>query len=166
MMKQLKKIIHAILLDKKQIKMKISDNNYSLLVQQIVKHEGEEQYAYNDSRGYVTIGIGRNIDRRCENGLSKDEIYYLLNNDLRACIAKIDSYIWYINSDEIRQGVLIELCFNMGLDNLLKFHDFLNFMQQKNYVGASQSLLDSAWSKEVQKTRVDDIIARLKNGIY
>ena len=133
---------------------------------QITKNEGIIEYAYQDDLGYWTIGIGRLIDKRKGGKLSIDEIYYLLNNDLNKCATELHGYVWFIIQDEVRQGVLIELCFNLGLTNLLKFTQFIGFMAGKDFYGASQDLKTTLWAKQVKQHRVDNICFRLEKGIY
>ena len=46
----------------------------SALLDLIKEHEGVVKHAYQDSRGYWTIGVGRLIDEKLKGGLSDDEI--------------------------------------------------------------------------------------------
>jgi lysozyme len=52
------------------------------LTAQLRYDEGVKEYAYTDSEGYLTIGVGRLIDRTKGGKLSEDEIDYLLDNDI------------------------------------------------------------------------------------
>ena len=45
------------------------------------RHEGLKIFPYHCSQNKLTLGIGRNLE---DNGISKDEAYYLLNNDIEA----------------------------------------------------------------------------------
>jgi lysozyme len=58
------------------------------LIDLLVKHEGIRNKPYEDSVGVLTIGVGRNLD---DVGLSHDEIYYLLKNDIRRCEKELDN---------------------------------------------------------------------------
>ena len=49
------------------------------LIEMIKHHEGVVPHAYKDSRGYLTIGVGRLIDEELGGGLSDDEIDYLVD---------------------------------------------------------------------------------------
>ena len=140
--------------------------NQQSLIEQLIDHEGEEEFAYQDTKTYWTIGCGRNIDKRCGKGLSKEEISYLLSNDITDVTNELHPFPWFLNQDEVRKGILIELCFNMGLDGLLQFHQFIKSMMARDYDLANQNLLDSKWSKEVQPKRVTDISYRLTKGKY
>ena len=59
----------------------------------LIKHEGYQKKAYEDSVGVVSIGVGRNLD---DLGLSDEEIMYLLNNDIIRCDKElINCFPWY-----------------------------------------------------------------------
>ncbi len=139
----------------------------SKLSDAIISHEGSERYAYQDSMGFTTVGIGRNIDKHGGNGLSMDEQLYLLNNDILRCRSELLRCDFYKNEiNAVRQDALVELCFNMGLSGLLKFVKMLSFFQEKNYKAATIELVDSKWAKQVSIDRVHDICFRIENGSY
>jgi GH24 family phage-related lysozyme (muramidase) len=52
------------------------------IVEVLRRHEGVRSHAYKCSAGYITIGVGRNIDQDGGLGLSDDEVDYLLSNDI------------------------------------------------------------------------------------
>lgn len=132
----------------------------------IILHEGVQESAYQDSLGFWTIGVGRLIDKRKGGKLSIDEINMLLNNDIAQCKSELSAHMWFANQDEVRQGVLIELCFNMGLTNLLKFQLMLKAILAKDYYAASTALINSEWAREVSRNRVLDLQFRLEKGRY
>lgn len=133
---------------------------------QITAHEDIKQSAYQDSLGYWTIGIGKLIDARKGGKLSLDEINYIFNNSLEDAYNDLKIYPWFNNLDEIRQGVLIELDFNIGLPNLLGFIMMIACIKNHDYVGASNQLRNSKWSSQVGIDRTNDLCYRLKNGQY
>ena len=53
------------------------------LKSQLLREEGAESCAYQDSLGFWTIGVGRLIDSRKGGGLSNEEIDFLLENDIK-----------------------------------------------------------------------------------
>ena len=141
-------------------------SNSQKLVSQIIEHEGLIPYAYEDSMGFLTIGVGRLIDKRRGGKLSLDEIQYLLNNDIQETTASIKHFRWYSNQDEVRQGVLVELAFNMGLPHLLGFSNMLAAISIKDYLLASKELVSSQWAKQVSTNRVQNLQHRLLTGTY
>ncbi len=138
----------------------------SKLIECIKKHEGCEQFGYIDSLGYLTISIGRCIDRRKGKGISPEEQIYLLKNDIADCKFELERYSWYLIQDDVRKCALIELVFNMGIGNLLKFKKFLAAMESKDYTLAHKELLDSRWAIQVKKERSKNIAYRIAYGTY
>lgn len=143
-----------------------SHDPMEMLISRIVEHEGIKKSAYKDSLGYWTIGCGRLIDEKKGAGLSIDEIFYLLKNDLVRCRAELTKYDWFAVQDDTRQGAIIELAFNLGISGLLGFKDTIDALKRKSYAEAVRCLKNSKWSTQVSKARVDDISWRLMNGRY
>lgn len=137
-----------------------------LLRQRLYLHEGVEKSAYKDSLGYWTIGCGRLIDARKNGGLSDVEINYLLTNDIQKSKNDLEPYTWYKKQDQVRKDVLVELCFNLGLPNLLGFKKMIGALDTTNYKLAVKELLDSKWATQIGTDRKNDIVYRLKNGMY
>jgi lysozyme len=132
----------------------------------LIEHEGIKRFAYQDTVGKLTIGIGRNIDDKGGKGLSTDECWYLLRNDIRDCRNELKDYDWYKGLDKVRSDAIVELCFNLGISGLLEFKDMLNALLLKQYTAAGSALKSSKWYGQVGKTRGDDLVFRIRNGQY
>lgn len=133
------------------------------LIDVLVRHEGLRNKPYEDTSGHLTIGVGRNLDTM---GLSDDEIYYLLKNDIRRCETELDnSFRWYKDLDQVRQEAMINLCFNLGITRLRKFKLALRAMEAKNYEDASENFLDSLWATQVGQRAVE-VAEIIKTGEY
>lgn len=119
----------------------------SKLKQQLFRQEGYRQFPYTDTTGHVTIGIGRNLTNV---GIRLDEAEYLLGNDLyfleKELIASCPAYE---QLDDIRQQVLLNMAFNMGISALMQFRVCLNCVSERNYKQAAAAMLDSEWAKQV-----------------
>lgn len=127
--------------------------NLTNLIDVLVRHEGLRNKPYEDTSGHLTIGVGRNLDSL---GLSDDEIYYLLKNDIRRCETELDnSFRWYKDLDQVRQEAMINLCFNLGITRLRKFKLALRAMEVKDYEDASDEFLDSLWATQVGQRAVE-----------
>jgi lysozyme len=50
--------------------------------EQLVRHEGLRLKPYRCTAGKLTIGVGRNLE---DKGISQQEAYELLENDIREC---------------------------------------------------------------------------------
>jgi lysozyme len=132
------------------------------LFDQVIRHEGKKNKPYLDTKGKLTIGVGRNLTDR---GLSDDEIMFLLTNDLMDCAADLHmAFDWFESLDEVRTDVMLELCFNMGLTTLLEFEKMLAAMARKDYKTAAKELLDSQWRKDVGPTRSNVLANQLRTG--
>lgn len=126
------------------------------------QEEGCILYAYNDSLGFLTLGIGTNIDRR-GGGITRDEAFYLLHNRTQALIGKLDAHVpWWRTQSANRQLALLDMAFQMGIDGLMGFGNMLMAMQAGLYQRAAQEGLDSAWARQTpaRAKRVTDRIAR------
>jgi len=143
-----------------------SDAIDTQLETKIIEHEGIRRFAYQDSMGKWTIGIGRNINEGSGKGLSTDECWYLLRNDIKDCRNQLKDYDWYKQLDKVRSDAIVELCFNLGLHGLLEFKDMINALQIKQYISAGTFLKNSNWYSQVGKNRGDDLVFRLRNGQY
>jgi lysozyme len=123
--------------------------NHQILLKQLILHEGKKRFPYKDTVGKITIGIGRNL---VDVGLSDSEIEYLLENDISKCIRNLDSaFPWWKNLSEVRQHVMIDMIFNLGLAGLSKFVLTLDSIRTGRYELASRQMLASKWATQVGK---------------
>ncbi|MTI12372.1 glycoside hydrolase family protein [Sansalvadorimonas verongulae] len=110
-------------------------------------HEGLRLRPYLCTSKKLTIGYGRNLEDR---GLTRQEADYLLENDLhdirRQLVERIDCWD---QLSEVRQAVLIDMAYNLGLAGLLKFKNTLAAVSAGRYKTAACEMLDSRWAKQV-----------------
>lgn len=134
------------------------------LLKTLLKPEEELRLKpYHDSVGKLTIGWGRNLT---DNGISKKEAEYFLDNDIKDVIADLQINIpWWNSIDEVRQLVLADMCFNMGIASLLKFHNTLNAIKNHNWKAAYDGMLASKWASQVG-TRATKLANIMLTGIY
>jgi lysozyme len=119
------------------------------LKQQLIREEGAESCAYQDSLGYWTIGVGRLIDSRKGGGLSNEEIDYLLDNDIkRNYEAVLKALPWIEKLSDQRQAVLIEMAFQMGVSGLLQFRRMLGSVEDGQYFEAAAQMVKSTWAQQ------------------
>lgn len=118
---------------------------------------------YRDSRGYLTIGYGCLIDPSQGGGITKDEAEYILANRLRIAERECESLEPYGDLSPVRQAVLIEMCFNMGLPKLKGFKRMLSALVQQEYEYAASEMLASQWSGQVG-ARAVRLAEQMKSG--
>lgn len=137
-----------------------------MLISRIVEHEGIKQFAYTDSHGYTTIGIGRCIHAGKGRGLTPEECFMLLRNDLIYFRNMLLKYDWFVKQDIVRQNALVELAFNLGVNGLLGFKKMIAALTVNNYSQAAKELVDSTWAKQVGSRRAEDLHYRIFTGRY
>lgn len=131
------------------------------ITQQLILHEGIRKTPYMDTTGKTTIGVGRNLS---DNGLSDDEIRFLLQNDINEAELRCRQlYPWFEALDFVRRKVLIDLMFNMGPRKLGGFTRFLRCMAEQDYHEAAKALRNSVWAQQV-KGRADRLIPMIRTG--
>jgi len=152
------------------------------LIDELIKHEGLKLQVYKDTLGIDTIGIGRNLEDRgisqeelddldipnmdiiYEYGITEADAVYLANNDvqivedelLRAhpCVDRLDS---------VRQLILVDMAFNMGVPRLCKFKKMWNAIHEEKYDIAAKEMLDSRWANQV-KSRATKLAHAMHTG--
>jgi len=134
------------------------------LKQQLIREEGAESCAYQDSLGYWTIGVGRLIDSRKGGGLSNEEIDFLLENDIkRNYEAVLKALPWMEKLSDQRQAVLIEMAFQMGVGGLLQFKRTLGSIEDGQYGEAAVEMLDSLWAQQTPE-RAKRLSKQMESG--
>lgn len=126
----------------------------------LIRDEGLRLKPYFDTANppRLTIGVGRNLD---DVGISRDEATYLLSNDVDRAMAELDRALpWWIQHNDNRRRVLLELVFNMGIGSavppkgLLSFRNTLAAIKGRDYDAAAEGLLASKWRQQVGERAV------------
>jgi lysozyme len=153
-------------------------------IEKLIAHEGLKLQVYQDTLGIDTIGIGRNLEDRgitqeelddldiptidhiYEYGITEADAVYLANNDvqiveeelLRAhpCVEQLDS---------VRQLILMDMAFNMGVPRLCKFIKMWNAIHEEKFDVAAKEMLDSRWANQV-KSRSTKLANAMHNGEF
>ena len=122
------------------------------LISQLKVHEGVRDKVYLDTEGIETIGVGRNLK---DKGLSEDEIDYLLQNDISEFKSGVqDTWSWWDNLDDVRQRVVVDMAFNMGVPRLCKFKKMWSAIEEQRFDIASMEMMDSRWARQVGRRAV------------
>jgi len=136
------------------------------LVEQIIRHEGRvmshgRHIIYTDAVGKRTIGYGRNLDDR---GISDSEARTMLHNDINEALNDLmDHFEWFGSMNQVRQGVLINMCFNLGITRLRLFRNMIAALEAEDYDLAADEMLDSLWARQV-KGRATELAEQMRSG--
>jgi lysozyme len=147
--------------------------NREHFINKLIEHEGLVLEVYQDSLGIDTIGIGRNLEDR---GISKEELDYLDIPNMEVVyehgITEKDARYLALNDieivekelckahpcveelDEVRQLVLMDMAFNMGIPRLKKFVKMWNAIHEGLFDIASTEMLDSRWADQVGRRAI------------
>ena len=136
------------------------------LTAQLTRDEDRKKYAYKDTLGYLTIGVGRLIDARKGGGLRDDEMDYMLRNDINDRIDALTRALpWFQDLDDVRKGVLLNMAFQLGTEGLLGFTTTLGLVKQGNYAEASKQMLKSKWAGQTPE-RAKRMSDQMREGVW
>jgi len=140
------------------------------LYEQVRLHEGIREYAYEDTEGNPTIGIGFNLADKDNKkilagmGYNVKEVIAgkirltepVIRSLYERSIAKAtkDANNWLPNLSEQPEDVqkaVIDMSFNLGATKLAGFAKTREALINKNYQEASKQMMDSKWAKQVGK---------------
>lgn len=117
------------------------------LQKQLTLHEGVRLKPYRCTAGKMTIGIGRNLD---DVGITQDEAMLMLRTDIARALSGVRTELpWFEQIDHIRQRVLVDMAFNLGIDGLLAFKQTLAAVAAGDYDRAATEMLNSRWAGQV-----------------
>jgi lysozyme len=138
---------------------------------ELVRDEGERLRAYRCTAGKLTIGIGRNLDdvglsaaevsamgltmgtaraAILAKGITREQSRQLFANDLARIEHNLDHNLpWWRTLSDVRQRVLLNMCFNLGIKGLLGFRNTLAQVQAGQYAGAARGMKASLWHRQV-----------------
>ena len=142
----------------------MDDSNEILLIGELRRDEGVRYEPYNDTRGIPTVGVGHNLRTSplpdvWSYPLADAQVDQLLKSDLQVVYKGLtDNLPWWLFLDPVRQRVLANMCFNMGITKLLTFQNTLTFVKKGQFILAAQCMVSSVWA-----TQVGERAVRLEN---
>ena len=127
----------------------------------LIIQEKFSQFPYTDTTSHLTIGYGRNLSNR---GIFPEEAAYLLDNDIYYFYSKLSTHLnFFDNLDENRKIVLIDMCFNLGLNGFLQFRKMLEAMEKDDWNTATSELLNSEAAHQC-RDRYTQLASIMKTG--
>jgi lysozyme len=111
------------------------------------RHEGFKDRPYRDTVGVLTIGYGWNLE--------SDPIYRevaelqmkLKLQDLEQELIK--RFVWYPNLTQPRKDVVLNMCYNLGIDGFAKFRNTIYLIANSRHEEAAVEMLKSKWAQQV-----------------
>lgn len=156
--------------------------NLAKLTQSAAFDEGDKPTPYLDTRGLWTVGIGRCLEK---NPLTTGQWKWLLDNKAASfTLTEIGSqYLFSLDIadaqrqlknrcdfwgrlDDVTQNILIEMCFQLGIDHLLAFNKMFAALRINDLKEAGKQGLDSVWAKEDSPKRAQHLMDCLQRGVF
>jgi len=125
--------------------------NLQIIKDRIKKHEGYRDTIYADSLGYSTIGYGHLV---IEDGFipgvqySKKELEQVFEKDFETAVQSAKKLVGDYDLNDDAFGVVVEMCFQLGLPRVLKFKFFLAALKIQDYEKAAEEMLLSKWHEQ------------------
>ena len=131
----------------------------------IKRHEGEVLEVYEDSLGYLTLGVGHLIQPNDpEHGqpagtpVSQETVdaYYDTDFDkhMDETVHVVGQDVWDELPGDIKE-VLVNMCFNLGGTRLGKFRNMLTAVEDHDWERMADEMEDSRWFKQVGRRSID-----------
>ncbi len=130
--------------------------------QEVEQEEGFKTRFYLYTAGHNTFGFGYNADANplhlpqeylnhvCVNGITRDEAETLLiqmvDEVQKTLLVKLEGFS---DLNRVRQDVLTDMAYNLGVGGLLKFKNTLAHIRNGLYDQAADEMLDSNWARQV-----------------
>ena len=162
--------------------------DYGRLFEQLKRHEGVRYSAYRCSRGFWTVGIGRNLEhnplidaekmtvfgklisdadviqRLMFSNLSPEHVELLFLNDVAKAEELCHKHLPMSELNDARKAVFINMVFQMGLAGVLDFNDTLACAAVGDYVGCAKAMLDSLWFRRDTPGRAQELSDQMLTG--
>lgn len=148
------------------------------LIADLVRDEGLRLRPYRDTEGLLTIGVGRCLDTSpltadelahighdCRSrAITETQAKYLLAQSIDATLADLDRELpWWRDLDEVRQRVLANMAYNLGIRGLMGFRNTLSAVRRGDYAIAATGMIGSKWARQVG-ARADRLAVMMREG--
>jgi lysozyme len=151
------------------------------VLEELVRDEGERLKVYRCTARKLTIGVGRNLDDvgifahetaalgitkgSCvANGITKEQSRFLLNSDVDRVDRDLDRHLpWWRDLDRVRQRVMVNMAFNLGIGGLCGFKNTLAMIRGGAYREAATAMMQSKWARQVG-ARASRLSAMMRDG--
>jgi lysozyme len=121
--------------------------------------EGLELRMYKCPAGFNTIGIGHNLD---VNPISEEAAVRIYQDDIKRVYEGVVKVLpWFLDLDEQRKFVILDMAFNIGVFGLMKFKKMLAAVRAGQHRDAAAHMRDSKWYKQVPK-RAEALIKEME----
>ena len=143
--------------------------NIEMLREQLEIDEGVKYEIYLDHLGYPTFGIGHLVRKddpehgqEVGTAVSADRVAEAFESDLEGVLS--DCRKLYPNIDDLpeeAQQIIANMMFNLGYPRLSKFKNMKRCVDDRDWMGAGDEMMDSRWYNQVPN-RAGRLVNRMK----
>lgn len=130
-------------------------------IELIRKHEGLRLKPYRDTEGILTVGYGRNLEK----GISQRVADLLFEEDMNDVYHDCNKLDWYRRLTPARQAVIENMIFNLGYTKFRGFKKTIQYIKDKDFIGAGNEMLRSRWAEQVGNRSVE-LAQMMQSGVF
>lgn len=138
----------------------------AIVRQLLIEEEGRVPYAYPDSKGYLTVGVGHLVDPKKGGRLPDVIVDALLDYDVNRKTEQAATLAGFGRLNEVQQAAVISMVFQLGLGGVMGFHDFCAALAAGDVVKAAAAGRDSKWDHEDSPARAEREMKMLETGLW
>ena len=137
--------------------------DYKRLENTLIRHEALKLKPYRCSEGFLTIGVGHNLDA---NGISEAAAMFIFDEDIKEHEEALRKFSWFEGLSDVRQEVLLNLHFNIGHTSFLQFRKMIWALENGDYLEAAEQMKDSKWFNQVGVRGKQLVEAMVSNSFF
>ncbi len=107
--------------------------------------EGWEEKMYKCPAGYLSVGFGFNLEAIKMPKPVAELWISIIITDINKKLVEVDGYS---DLNEARKIVLIDMCYQMGFNGLMKFKNMWAAIRAQDFTRAKFEMLDSNWARQ------------------
>ena len=126
----------------------------------IKEAEGFAAKPYYCPAGKLTQGYGRNLEAiplddyektflNADGSVDRDVAEDWAMEEIEHCYNQLSTLSFFTKVDDVRQAVLIDMCYNLGMAGFLKFKGMIRALESQDYAVAAAEMIDSKWYRQV-----------------
>lgn len=134
----------------------------------IKQAEGFRAKPYYCPAGKLTQGYGRNLEALPLDGyeqtflnddgsVDRDVAEDWAMEEIEHCYNQLSTLSFFTKVDDVRQAVLIDMCYNLGMAGFLKFKGMIRALESQDYGLAAAEMVDSKWYRQVGNRGVRNV---------
>ena len=141
--------------------------SYDEVKQSIIAHEGKVNKIYKDHLGNATFGIGHLVlpTDDLEEGVEypDEKVMEIFEKDFEISKEGANLFVPEENIHPTAFGIVIEMCFQLGLPRLQKFKRYHYHLNKCEYEESAAEMLDSIWAKKQTPNRAKALADKMKS---